>query len=1310
MNRIIRILFIIVSITGMLLLNGVYMKIQAQAITTQPVDVDFCTGSTKDASFTVGGASILTYQWQRYVFDIVKPYWEDIRNETDSKLVIPAPTGGWSSKYEIIVRCEVTSKEYGTEYSRAASVNVYTKPSITTQPASQEVFAKSNVTFSVVVSSTLPVTYQWYFKGVAISGETGSSLKLLEVSTKDEGGYYCITINDCGSSTSNTATLNIVGITGDPESKAVCEKSTDTVKFSVSADGALAYQWQKYIIPDELKPYWADIKDATSSLLTLTTDDGWSTKDNGQFRCAVTFAPGDLISGSASLTVNTRPNISKHPASQEKYEGESVTFSVTATSTLEMSYQWQKDEEDIPGAENKSFTIPSVTSGDAGIYRCKITNSCGEKYSTGASLTVIVLAWDQGWFSQTANTFPENSKFMYDVHAINENSTWIAVTEYTDSLLFTNNGGESWDWTHTGVSGAVAWQTVFFTDADHGWVAGYGKIAYTTNGGTLWSVWDSAAMNPEINDLFMINSTTGWAAGNNGVILKTTSGGVYWKPQTSGKTADFSQVHFADELNGIVVGSSGNVIYTSDGGTTWNAPAPKPAEVDLNAVFMVNPDTAFIAGTLQSGSGYMHMKTSDGGITWGTLPGPAYDGYDIEFVNADEGWMCCTEGKIFYTNNGGLNWYEQDTETSQTLYAISMVDADNGWSVGDNGTMLRTAFGGCFLPKVSLYDDKTFCSGELYSLVADSFNNEYPVYSWNTSETTGSIEVDTTGIYKVVVANVCGDQASDSVFIQFYDLSEVDAGADVEICEGDSIQLLAVGGIAYTWSPDTLLDNAGIPNPFAKPPVGITAFTVVATDTNGCSNSSQVNVTVHPIPTATFSYPDYVCGIDDATITYTGTATAGATYTWDFNGGDSTWTGSSYLVNWDQTGSKTICLVVEENGCVSDTNKQSLNVNPIPYSDFEVQGAVCGDNTTAIAYLGIDSIDAGYAWDFDGGVIVSGEDEGPYLVNWATEGTKTISLQVTQDGCISSLTSTDIIVSYPYEGEEICLVTVDLETGKNLVVFEKTPDVGVEYYNIYRESDTAGIYTVIGTIPADSLSVFVDTGSSPEEQQHLYKISVVDTCGNESTLSPFHKTLLLQYNGSVGGVNLRWDKYEIQGVPIDFANYIIYRGTDSTKLEEVKTISGSLNSWIDTDPVALTDKYYYRIAGVKGETCDPANLLGKKAGSGPYSHSLSNIEDNRLQASGLHELSGSAFNFSVYPNPFSQSAKLTYSLNERSSVKIEVFNILGARIARIVNEIQAPGEFIYELKATDLGSAEGVFYLRITINEYHFARKMILAR
>ena len=101
MNRIIRILFIIVSITGMLLLNGVYMKIQAQAITTQPVDVDFCTGSTKDASFTVGGASILTYQWQRYVFDIVKPYWEDIRNETDSKLVIPAPTGGWSSKYEI---------------------------------------------------------------------------------------------------------------------------------------------------------------------------------------------------------------------------------------------------------------------------------------------------------------------------------------------------------------------------------------------------------------------------------------------------------------------------------------------------------------------------------------------------------------------------------------------------------------------------------------------------------------------------------------------------------------------------------------------------------------------------------------------------------------------------------------------------------------------------------------------------------------------------------------------------------------------------------------------------------------------------------------------------------------------------------------------------------------------------------------------------------------------------------------------------------------------------------------------------------
>ena len=105
-----------------------------------------------------------------------------------------------------------------------------------------------------------------------------------------------------------------------------------------------------------------------------------------------------------------------------------------------------------------------------------------------------------------------------------------------------------------------------------------------------------------------------------------------------------------------------------------------------------------------------------------------------------------------------------------------------------------------------------------------------------------------------------------------------------------------------------------------------------------------------------------------------------------------------------------------------------------------------------------------------------------------------------------------------------------------------TPEVGVTSYNIYRESDVAGIYDLIGNIPVDNQSIFVDESSNPEEQQYLYKISAMDTCGNESSLSNFHKTLFLQYSSGVGGITLGWKKYEIEDVTVDFVESLAGRG------------------------------------------------------------------------------------------------------------------------------------------------------------------------
>ena len=238
--------------------------------------------------------------------------------------------------------------------------------------------------------------------------------------------------------------------------------------------------------------------------------------------------------------------------------------------------------------------------------------------------------------------------------------------------------------------------------------------------------------------------------------------------------------------------------------------------------------------------------------------------------------------------------------------------------------------------------------------------------------------------------------------------------------------------------------------------------------------------------------------------------------------------------------------------------------------------------------------------------------------NYATGQTEpgSYSYYVTQtvNNYESPATTVILTILGPYGEEKICIVTADLETGKNLVVWEKTPDMGIADYNIYRESAVMGVYDLIGSQPFNELSVFTDNDGDPETNPYKYKITVTDTCGNESILenSHYHKPIFLQYVSSDGGINLAWSEYEIEGVPLDFVNYTIFRGSDSTSLSPIDDIAADMNLYTDTDPTALTERYYYRVAAVLTDLCYPTGDL--KAGSGPYSHSMSNMEDNRVMA------------------------------------------------------------------------------------------------
>ncbi len=325
----------------------------------------------------------------------------------------------------------------------------------------------------------------------------------------------------------------------------------------------------------------------------------------------------------------------------------------------------------------------------------------------------------------------------------------------------------------------------------------------------------------------------------------------------------------------------------------------------------------------------------------------------------------------------------------------------------------------------------------------------------------------------------------------------------------------------------------------------------------------------------------------------------------------------------------------------------------------------------------------------------------------STAGTQAFASLISSFGCDSSVTYTLKYDTMAYQ-EEICLVTVDQETGKNLVTWEKTPGRKTTGYSVWRESNTQGVYDSIVYLPFDSLSVFVDIGSEPEQQQELYKLMSYDVCGNETNLNdiPYHKTLFLQYVGSIGGVNLSWKLYEIDGVSQTFNSYIIFRGTSPTNLAPIDTVSGSLNAYTDDRPDALSDLKYYRVAGVKAVECDPNGKL--KANAGPFSRSLSNLEDNRQQGSNVSEQSLSdKISMSIYPNPYGDYTNIHYRLNQAGNVRIAVLDMAGRKLETIANDHQPEGEYKFRFSAKEMGYGPGMFLLNVEIDGQRMVKTLV---
>lgn len=295
-----------------------------------------------------------------------------------------------------------------------------------------------------------------------------------------------------------------------------------------------------------------------------------------------------------------------------------------------------------------------------------------------------------------------------------------------------------------------------------------------------------------------------------------------------------------------------------------------------------------------------------------------------------------------------------------------------------------------------------------------------------------------------------------------------------------------------------------------------------------------------------------------------------------------------------------------------------------------------------------------------------------------TNNTGTFALRVTDtlQGCTKFSNAVQIaFYPPPFQDEKICVVSVPIHTGKNTVIWNKTPGKHIRNYIIYRENVVTNQFDSIGSIPADSLSLFIDATANNQVRSWKYRIQIEDMCGNRSGLSPVHQTLHLSANqGTNNDVNLSWNPYE--GLPI--SNYHIIRSHNGSPFNRIGSVPSANLSFTDVNAPLGSKDYVIEVELPLGCTPDSSaasitsffsNLVNLGAGVG---NDELNLHQVKLQA---------------YPNPTTGMLTIQRELATHEPVPIAIHDAQGRLLKRLVI-------LPHELQVTvDLSEARAGLYL-----------------
>ena len=700
-------------------------------------------------------------------------------------------------------------------------------------------------------------------------------------------------------------------------------------------------------------------------------------------------------------------------------------------------------------------------------------------------------------------------------------------------------------------------------------------------------------------------------------------------------------------------------------GNGWNWQYPKPQGNTLRDIFVFNKNAAIAVGDFGT-----VIKTTDGGNNWDVQHHAG--GTDIQlnsvyFIDELNGWAAggtysSNSNVLLKTGDGGNIWHEVKTDTTLPYNSVWFVDADTGFVFGEDGVILRTTNGG------SSWDTRSI--DNYIGLYLDVF--QFNAVTFLDKQTGFLVGYGYYGneIYKTTD---CGRTwqwneqiIMPKIFTYLNDITFLDKSHGY-IVGGQGVFLETTDG-GSSWQRDTINGN-GYSVFFTDSLAGwITTWQGnVLKTTDGGANWITVNsnpITNNGLLKIRFSDKNYGWFLGGSGIIYR--TTDGGNY-W-INQRQETFVFTSIYFKNETTG-----WAVGDSGVILNTSDGGLNWNKLYQNDslsFSSIYAIDNQNIFAVGSIILQTTNGGQSWirrTFNSPVglnsIVFINDSTGFI-----SGNKGTILKTTDKGNTWIKQPLYISVGNLYK-----IQFINESTGWIGSII-KTTDGGNSWNT---QTIPSGQYFPSSYYVNENLGWLVWDSNGGN---NIYKTTDGGTnwtpCGLTYPGGGFSIYFINEKTGWIAGSNYPLSNYR----------------------NIIKTTDGG-NTWVSQDipSSGVTDLFFLN-----------ENTGWATGGEGIFKTTNGGV--NGIKDISIHSTSipKEIELYQNYPNPFNPSTIIEYRLTKKQQVNLQIFNILGQEISKLVNEVQNSGT--YKINWNPGKAASGVYFYRLTTPSRVIAKKMLLIR